>query len=138
MQSVRQKDTKPEGLLQDQLHALGLEFETNARLLDDLRRRVDIAFRGSRVAVQVHGCFWHSCPEHATVPKSNKQWWEQKLAANRDRDDDTERRLRRAGWRFIRIWEHEDMGEAAQRIKSVLEDQVDPQAPVPRRGPRSR
>lgn len=121
MQSVRQQGTKPEGLLQDQLRALGLEFETNARLLKELRRRVDIVFRESRVAVQVHGCFWHSCPQHATVPKSNTQWWEDKLAANRDRDADTDQRLRRDGWRVVRIWEHEDMGVAARRIESLIE-----------------
>jgi hypothetical protein len=49
--------------------------------------------------VYVDGCFWHSCPEHATVPKNNREWWVEKLAANVARDRDTDRQLREAGWR---------------------------------------
>jgi DNA mismatch endonuclease, patch repair protein len=121
MRSVRQRGTKPESLLQAELLALGLRFETDARPLPDLRRRIDIVFRDRLVAVQVHGCFWHSCPQHATIPKSNTEWWEQKLAANRDRDADTERCLREAGWQVIRVWEHEEMPKAAQKIQAALE-----------------
>lgn len=66
------------------------------------------------------GCFWHSCPRHHTVPKANREWWVAKLAANVERDRDTDRRLRAAGWKVIRIWEHEDPTDAARRIVAAV------------------
>jgi DNA mismatch endonuclease (patch repair protein) len=73
------------------------------------------------VAVFVDGCFWHSCPEHATYPKANQEWWAAKLAGNVARDRDTDARLGLAGWTVIRIWEHESAAEAADRIELVLD-----------------
>jgi DNA mismatch endonuclease (patch repair protein) len=55
----------------------------------------------------VDGCFWHSCPQHATKPKNNAVFWRKKLAANKSRDLLVSRTLRKAGWRVLRIWEHE-------------------------------
>jgi len=81
-----------------------------------MRRRADLVFGPSQVAVFVDGCFWHSCPEHATVPKSNREWRRQKLAANVARDRDTDARLASAGWTVIRVWEHENMDDAAARV----------------------
>jgi hypothetical protein len=71
------------------------------------RRRVDILLRGARVAGFVDGCFWHSCPEHSHLPKTNTSWRRLKFRgiARRDRDTDTE--LAAAGWLAVRIWEHE-------------------------------
>ena len=54
------------------------------------RRRADIAFTRAKVAVFVDGCFWHSCPEHATRPTNNAGWWMAKLEANRRRDKHTD------------------------------------------------
>jgi DNA mismatch endonuclease (patch repair protein) len=72
------------------------------------------------VAVYVDGCFWHSCPEHATVPKSNRVWWIAKLDANVRRDRDTDGRLGDAGWLVVRVWEHENVQEAAKRIAAYV------------------
>lgn len=85
-----------------------------------MRRRADVVFTKEKVAVYVDGCFWHSCPEHATVPKSNRDWWVDKLAANVRRDRDTDERLRAAGWEVIRVWEHADPSEAADAIEQVV------------------
>jgi DNA mismatch endonuclease (patch repair protein) len=85
-----------------------------------LRRRADVVFPRRRVAVFVDGCFWHGCPEHATSPKHNAEWWKEKLAANVRRDRDTDRRLSEAGWLVFRIWEHEDPRTAADRIERAL------------------
>lgn len=84
------------------------------------RRRCDIGFKGARVAVFVDGCFWHSCPVHATVPVRNREWWKEKLATNVARDRDTDSQLAEAGWMSIRVWEHEDMAAAAQRIAEAV------------------
>lgn len=77
-------------------------------------------FRGSRVAVYVDGCFWHSCPVHGTFPKANADWWREKLDANVRRDGDTDLELQAAGWTVIRVWEHETPSEAVDRIEAVV------------------
>lgn len=77
-------------------------------------------FSSERIAVFVDGCFWHGCPIHATQPKANASWWLDKLETNRRRDRDTDRRLAEAGWRVIRVWEHEAAAEAAARIQLTL------------------
>ncbi|MCP5519242.1 MAG: DNA mismatch endonuclease Vsr [Verrucomicrobiales bacterium] len=71
------------------------------------RVRPDFVFPEDRIAVFVDGCFWHGCPEHATKPRNNAAFWEKKLAANQERDRRVDRELRRAGWRVLRVWEHE-------------------------------
>jgi DNA mismatch endonuclease (patch repair protein) len=72
------------------------------------------------VAVFVDGCFWHSCPEHASWPKANADWWRRKLEANVRRDRLTDAALTDAGWLVIRIWEHESPVEAADRIERAV------------------
>jgi len=67
----------------------------------------DFVFPKRRVAVFVDGCFWHGCPQHATKPRNNAAFWRKKLAANKARDRLVTRTLRHAGWRVLRIWEHE-------------------------------
>lgn len=71
------------------------------------RVRPDFVFRRMRMAVFVDGCSWHGCPKHATKPKNNRGFWRRKLAGNKQRDQLVNRALRRAGWRVVRIWEHE-------------------------------
>jgi DNA mismatch endonuclease, patch repair protein len=100
---------------------MGLRFRVDRSPVPGLRRRADIVFSPSRVAVFVDGCFWHGCPEHATAPKANAQWWADKLAANELRDRDTDRRLAEAGWLGVRVWEHEAVVEAARRVATVVQ-----------------
>ena len=76
--------------------------------------------RPARVAVYVDGCFWHSCPQHATQPASNRDWWEEKLARNRERDRAADATLAAAGWAVVRVWEHESPDEAANRVETVV------------------
>ena len=71
------------------------------------RVKPDFVFLKSRTAIFVDGCFWHSCPKHATKPKNNRAFWRRKLSANKARDALVTRTLLRAGWRVFRIWEHE-------------------------------
>lgn len=85
-----------------------------------IRRRADLVFPRRKVAVYVDGCFWHSCPKHATFPKNNAQWWADKLAGNVTRDRDTDARLIESGWTVVRIWEHENPIEAADRVQEAL------------------
>lgn len=120
MQAVRQRDTASERELRSALHRLGLRYRLQRILLPGSRRRADFVFIAARVAVFVDGCFWHSCPIHGTTPKANRKWWMAKLDANQRRDRDTNEALSRIGWIVIRIWEHENVDEAAARIASVV------------------
>lgn len=120
MRSNRPRDTKPELALRSAVHALGLRYRVAVRPLPQLRRTADLVFRSTKVAVFLDGCFWHGCPEHHTVAASHAQFWAEKVATNRERDRDTDRRLTEAGWLSVRIWEHEDPEEAAQVVAAAV------------------
>lgn len=120
MARVRQKGTDAELSLRRELHARGLRYRLHVPLLTKPRRVADIVFASARVAIFVDGCFWHGCPEHASWPKSNAQFWRDKIETNRARDADTDRRLRASGWRVVRVWSHDDAGDAAERIEDIV------------------
>jgi DNA mismatch endonuclease (patch repair protein) len=67
----------------------------------------DFVVKQVRLALFVDGCFWHCCPKHSNMPANNRPFWKRKLAANRRRDLLVTRTLCRAGWRVLRVWEHE-------------------------------
>lgn len=120
MRANRSRDTKPEKALRSALHRRGLRFRLNRRIVPGTTRSVDIVFQGARVAVLVDGCYWHGCPQHGTRAKANSEFWQEKIATNKRRDADTNRRLRKAGWSAIRVWEHEDPAVAARRIARLV------------------
>ena len=121
MKAAKQRDTRPETTLRSKLHRLGLRYRLHRAVVPGVQRKPDIVFGPSKVVVFVHGCFWHGCPKHATWPKANADFWRHKILTNKKRDADTSRRLTRAGWKVIRIWEHEDMGNAAGNVARVVE-----------------
>jgi DNA mismatch endonuclease (patch repair protein) len=122
MRAVRRRDTGPERMLQSGLRRLHLRFFTNSR---DLPGSPDIVFRASRVAVFVHGCFWHrhkGC-SLATMPRSNVGYWRPKFAANLDRDRRKLLELKRLGWRVVVVWQCQietDARMVAERVKAFL------------------
>lgn len=121
MSATKRRDTAPEMLLRRELHARGRRFRVVMKVPGNSRRTIDIAFPRHRLAVFVDGCFWHGCAEHGTQPTSNAEWWATKLKANKDRDADTDRLLAEAGWRVLRIWEHEPPAAAADKVEAALE-----------------
>lgn len=120
MQGNRGKNTRPEVRLRSILHGMGLRYRVAARPLAHLRRTADLVFVRPKIAVFLDGCFWHGCPEHYRPATRNSQFWAQKIHGNKARDDETSQLLLEAGWTVIRIWEHEDMHGAAERISSVV------------------
>ena len=121
MRANRRRDTKPEVALRSALHRRGLRFRNDASVLTGERNvRVDIALPRYRVAVFLDGCFWHCCPEHGTRPRSNTEYWRQKLERNRQRDAVTNELLERGGWQVVRVWEHHDPEEAADLIDQLI------------------
>lgn len=120
MRATRQRDTTAELEIRRLLHRKGLRYRIDERVIPDLRSRADIVFRRARVAVFIDGCFWHCCPRHRTFPRSNASWWRDKLNQNQERDRRTASRLRKEGWKVLRIWEHIDPRQAAQRIGAIV------------------
>jgi DNA mismatch endonuclease (patch repair protein) len=120
MAKVRQKGTGAEIALRRELYRRGMRYRVDFEVLKKPRRVADIAFPGLRIAIFVDGCFWHGCPEHATWPKQNAEFWSQKIEANRHRDADTNERLRSMGWTVLRFWEHEPAPSAADAIANLV------------------
>src|SRR5688572_8964342 len=120
MQAVRRRDTPPELAIRSVLYSRGLRYRVDYAPLASVRRKADIVFTKMRVAVFVDGCFWHACPEHATWPKVNAEWWRAKIEGNRRRDEDTDHKLSEAGWTVVRVWAHEESLLAVERILTAV------------------
>lgn len=116
------RDNPREQQIRSSLHAHGLRFRVHHAAVTGTRRTIDIAFPSARLAVLCDGCFWHRCPLHATVPKTNRDWWVAKMAANVARDRDTDARLTRDGWLVLRVWEHVPLDEAVRMIRTHLDE----------------
>ena len=129
MRGNRSRDTIPELALRSALHRRGLRFRVDRAPLPGLRRRADVVFGPTRVAVFVHGCFWHGCPEHYTAPRANREFWKAKVDGNRARDADTSRVLTEAGWEVVVVWEHDDVELAAERVAVLVRDRRKGSAP---------
>lgn len=120
MAKVRQKGTDAEVALRQEMHRIGLRYRVDYEVLKKPRRVADVVFPGRKIAVFVDGCFWHGCPEHASWPKRNAEFWREKIEANRLRDADTNERLRSLGWTMLRFWSHESPTEAARAVARVI------------------
>ncbi len=117
MSAIRSKNTTPEVALRRALWAKGFRFSIQYG-----KEKIDIAFPKRKIAIFVDGCFWHRCPIHGHLPKSNKEYWIPKLNKNKLRDIETTLRLENKGWIVMRIWEHELENREAvlERILSEL------------------
>ncbi len=105
MSRIRGSNTKPELALRRSLHAKGYRFRTHVR---GLPGTPDVVFTRRRAAVFVHGCFWHrhGCRKTYT-PKSRRDFWEEKFAANVERDKRVREALADEGWRVFVAWQCE-------------------------------
>ena len=119
MARVRSKDTAPEMAVRRGLHARGLRFRLHRA---DLPGKPDLVLPRFRVAVFVHGCFWHSCTRcdrGRRRPKTNQAFWEAKLAANRARDARNKAEVESLGWKVAVVWECDV--RSPERLNSVLD-----------------
>lgn len=103
MSKIRSKDTKPEMAVRRALHRRGFRYSLHA---SGLPGKPDIVLVSHRTVVLVHGCFWHghNCGKFR-IPKTNTQWWTNKINTTRTRDKKTVRKLRNMGWRVCTVWE---------------------------------
>ena len=125
MRRVKGKDTSPELAVRKALTRLGARYRLHRK---DLPGNPDIVLPGRRLALFVHGCFWHGhdCARGARVPKQNRDYWTAKIARNRDRDAANRDRLAVLGWRVATVWECELRNAAAleERLRDVLRPPV--------------
>lgn len=121
MRAVKGKDTKPEWVVRRLVHALGYRYRLHRK---DLPGKPDLVFGPRRKVIFVHGCFWHGhhCKRGARVPKTNRDYWVQKVQRNRDRDTATQKALQDAGWSVLILWECEikDTIALEQRLITFL------------------
>ena len=120
MSALRRRDNGPETAVRQRLHAMGLRYRVAWPVPGQRRRTIDIAFTRAHVAVYIDGCFWHGCPLHGTIPRSNSAWWENKLKANRARDASVNEQLHELGWTVLRFWEHEAPDAVAEHVYAVV------------------
>jgi DNA mismatch endonuclease, patch repair protein len=106
MSNIKSKNTTPEMIVRSLLHKLGFRFRVHKK---ELPGNPDIVLPKYRTAIFVHGCFWHqheAC-KRAKMPKHNRDYWENKLAKNKERDLKARDDLQRMGWNVIELWECE-------------------------------
>ena len=104
MAKVKSKNTKPEIRVRSAAHKLGFRFRLHHK---ELPGKPDVIFPSRRVALFVHGCFWHGhdCPHGSRMPVANAEYWRDKIRRNADRDTRVQAELIGLGWRPIIIWE---------------------------------
>ena len=124
MQRQSSRDTPIEVAFRRILHRRGLRVRIHRRPLPAVRRTADLVFTRARVAVYVDGWFWHGCPDHYMEPLSNGDYWLPKIEGNRRRDADTAAQLASASWLAFRVWEHEDLDSAVDRLQAILVERV--------------
>ena len=121
MRRVKGRDTTPELKVRRALTALGVRYRLNRR---DLPGSPDIVMAGRRLAIFVHGCFWHGhdCARGSRVPKANRDYWLAKVARNRSRDAAADAALTARGWRVETIWECDlkDAPALTARLEALL------------------
>jgi len=126
MSRIRAKDTSPELRLRRALWGAGLRYRL--RLKQPLPGKPDVIFKRAAVAVFVDGCFWHSCPDHGHVPKSNQAYWIPKLQGVAQRDRRATAALESGGWTVLRFWEHEleeDLEAVVARVAESVQEGED-------------
>ncbi|KQS53951.1 Fis family transcriptional regulator [Brevundimonas sp. Leaf363] len=124
MRRVKGRDTAPELFVRRALRETGVGYRLGGC---GLPGRPDLVMKGRRVALFVHGCFWHGhdCARGARQPKANADYWIAKISRNRARDIRTAEALVTAGWRVVVLWECDLKGpDAAARVVAAVLDQA--------------
>jgi DNA mismatch endonuclease (patch repair protein) len=116
MQAIRSKDSKIEMLLRKELWKRGLRYRKHC---NELLGKPDLVFKKTWVAIFIDSCFWHGCSYHCRMPKSNKAYWEAKIAINKKRDRKVNKWYKKNGWLVLRFWEHAVQKNMRQCIRKI-------------------
>lgn len=116
MKSIRAQ-SKLENQVSKALWRKGLRFRKNVR---SLYGTPDISIKKYKVVIFIDSCFWHSCPLHGKMPKSNQEYWQHKIHQNILRDSEVTSHYKENGWHIIRVWEHDIRENFDQIINDIL------------------
>ncbi|MEC1687612.1 very short patch repair endonuclease [Bacillus mojavensis] len=119
MKAVKSKNTKIEKVVSKEIWGRGIRFRKNVR---NLKGKPDIAIKKYKIVIFIDSCFWHGCPLHGRIPKSNVEFWNNKIKRNIERDKSINHYYTRKGWNILRIWEHDlNKKEFFQTIDKIEE-----------------
>jgi len=104
MSKIRSKDTKIEILFRKALWKKGFRYRKNSAKYFG---KPDIVLPKYKTVIFVDSCFWHNCPKHGYLPKSNLKYWRKKIERNKERDKEVGRHYKKIDWKIFRIWEHD-------------------------------
>jgi DNA mismatch endonuclease, patch repair protein len=110
--------SKLENMVTEELWSRGYRIRRNVR---SLKGTPDIAIKKYKVVVFIDSCFWHLCPIHGKIPKSNVEFWTGKLTRNQERDKEVTEYYKGKGWNILRLWEHEIRGEFESAIQKICD-----------------
>ncbi|MBS4214163.1 very short patch repair endonuclease [Neobacillus rhizophilus] len=99
------------------LWKMGFRFRKNVNIFG----KPDIAIKKYKIVIFIDSCFWHCCPLHGNMPKSNKDYWEKKLERNKKRDIEVNKYYEEKGWCILRVWEHEFKKDFDTTVKKIAE-----------------
>ena len=117
MQNIRSAGTAPETLIMYVLRRKNIYFAKNVK---SIVGKPDIVFRRKKTAVFIDSDFWHMHPKRFIMPKSNRMYWKEKVRRNKERDSEVNKKLRKAGWKVIRIWDYDVKRSVDKCIKKIL------------------
>ncbi|OGX77820.1 hypothetical protein A6395_15300 [Exiguobacterium sp. SH31] len=117
IQKVRSKDTKMELKVRKALWHRGLRYRKNYK---ELLGTPDIAFPNQKLVIFLDSCFWHGCPLHFREPKSNQEFWNEKIKRNQERDAEQTEHYVCQGWTILRFWEHEITSDFERVINDIV------------------
>lgn len=117
MQNIRSAGTTPETLIMYALRRKNIYFAKNVK---SIVGKPDIVFRRKKTAVFIDSDFWHMHPKRFIMPQSNRIYWKEKVRRNKERDSEVNKKLRKAGWKVIRIWEYDVKRSVDKCIKKIL------------------
>ncbi|WP_256252623.1 very short patch repair endonuclease [Paenibacillus sp. UNC496MF] len=122
MSAIRSTHTKLEDAVTTSLWRMGFRFRKNVR---KLKGKPDIAIRKYKIVIFIDSCFWHFCEHHGHIPKSNTEFWIEKLERNKRRDEEIFKYYHELGWQVLRVWEHDlkdDFEATVLRIATFIDN----------------
>ena len=116
MSKIRSKDTKIEILFRKALWKSGFRYRKNS---SKYFGKPDIVLPKYKTVIFIDSCFWHNCPKHGYLPKSNLRYWRKKIERNKERDKEVSKHYKKQNWKIFRIWEHEIKKNSAKTILNI-------------------
>ncbi len=117
MSKIRSKDTKIEIIFRKALWNEGFRYRKNSV---GYFGKPDMVLKKYKTVIFTDSCFWHNCPYHGYLPKSNLRYWRKKINRNKERDKEVDRHYKKIGWKVLRVWEHEIKKDPEKAVGKVV------------------